>query len=208
MSSIDIYTSIDYIIESQLHDVLRSSFIPTRLYIKRIRTPQKVIWYFGKYTRNNIMSYTGSGVKWKNIVKHYGKDSIETVWVSDWYTNPEEIFKVAISFSIENSIVESDMWANLIPETGIDAAGTIKSKRHCCPCCNKEFYAKPSANRKFCSISCQAKQATPNRKEHRNRMFEKYNIADNHWSKLGYKHPLQGIGHTNESKEKNEYFQH
>lgn len=95
-------------------------FKPTRLCIKKLNDT----YYFCKSTKKNIESYTGSGVKWKSLVKKYGRKNIKTLWVSDWYTDPHEIQKVALHFSKENNIVDSEMWANLKPEDGLSGGST------------------------------------------------------------------------------------
>lgn len=58
--------------------------------------------------------------KWKAIIKKYGYLNIKTLWISEWYFDPVEIQEIALQFSEENLIVESDMWANLRPENGLD----------------------------------------------------------------------------------------
>lgn len=82
--------------------------------------------YFGKTTRNP-MTYNGSGTYWKRHLKIHGKD-IETTWIQSY--EDEEICKEeALFFSKVYDIVESDEWANLTPETGLDgrysAAGEL-----------------------------------------------------------------------------------
>jgi hypothetical protein len=91
-------------------------FKPTRLYIKKLVG----IYYFGKTSVNDIGNYTGSGKLWKDRIKKYGKDKIETLWVSDWYYDPTEILEAASQFSLENDIENSPLWANLKLENGID----------------------------------------------------------------------------------------
>ena len=101
--------------------------MPTRLAIKKLAG----ILYFCKSTVENISIYSGSGVEWKDRIKKYGKENIETLWISDWYICPHEIQRVALDFSRENQIVESDKWANLKPENGLDGGskkGHKKSK--------------------------------------------------------------------------------
>lgn len=93
-----------------------SIYKPTRLCIKKLAG----IYYFCKSTRHDIFKYTGSGIKWKNLIKKYGRKNIETLWVSDWYYSAQEIHDVAIHFSEENDIVNSDKWANQVPEWGLD----------------------------------------------------------------------------------------
>jgi len=94
------------------------AFKPTRLYIKELAG----IKYFGKTTCSDPYLYSGSGVVWRDRIKKYGRDNIKTLWVSDEYTDPFLLQEVALHFSMENNIVESEMWANLRPETGLDGA--------------------------------------------------------------------------------------
>jgi hypothetical protein len=117
MTSTDIYP----IIEKHLRNDVKN-FTATILYIKRIkRDCGKYIYYFGKTKRLDIAkSYLGSGTLWSNFIRKYGKSSIETVWISDAYTDALEIQKVALLFSVENNIVDSGDWANLKLENGLD----------------------------------------------------------------------------------------
>lgn len=117
MTSKTIYKSIDHYIT---HDV--KNYTPSVLYIKRIRRDSGCfIYYFGKTKRvDEVYKYSGSGVIWEDYIKKYGKENIETVWVSDVYFDHIEIQSIAISFSIENNIVESESWANRKLENGID----------------------------------------------------------------------------------------
>jgi hypothetical protein len=64
------------------------------------------------------------------MMKKYGKKNVKTHWVSDWYTDPYEIQKIALHFSYENEIDKSEKWANLKPENGLDGGSTsdIQSK--------------------------------------------------------------------------------
>lgn len=93
---------------------------PTRLQILRHKVTGKK--YFSKSTKSDerIESYYGSGTYWLDHISKHGKD-IERLWLSDWYYD-ESITKFALRFSRLNKIVESDEWANLIPENGIDGA--------------------------------------------------------------------------------------
>jgi len=98
-------------------------FKPTRLAIKELNGKL----YFCKSISKDIVAYTGSGTLWRRICKKYGKENIKTLWVSDWYFTPQEIQQVALHFSKENQIVESDKWANMKPEDGLD--GGIQSDK-------------------------------------------------------------------------------
>ena len=93
---------------------IKQSFKPCRLYIKELAGMK----YFGKTSRDPY-TYLGSGTIWKDRIKKYGKENIKTLWVSEWFYDPQQIHDYALNFSEENRIVESDEWANLRPENGI-----------------------------------------------------------------------------------------
>ncbi len=57
-------------------------------------------------------------------MKKYGKKNVKTHWVSDWYSDPYEIQRIALHFSYENNIDKSEKWANLKPENGLDGGST------------------------------------------------------------------------------------
>lgn len=92
-----------------------SKFRPTRLYIKELCG----VYYFGKSCAKNVEVYSGSGVIWRKRIKKYGKDKIRTIWISDWYYDPQLLQEVAMHFSEENDIVNSSKWANIMPENGL-----------------------------------------------------------------------------------------
>lgn len=104
-----IYTSI------VITEEIEQKFRPTRLAVKELNG----IKYFCKTIRKNIESYTGSGVRWTNHVKKYGKKNIKTLWVSNWFYCPYHLQDFALMFSEYNKIVESYDWANIIPENGL-----------------------------------------------------------------------------------------
>lgn len=85
------------------------------LYIKQHN--QTGMKYFGK-TLKNPHTYKGSGKYWKRHLKKYGND-VSTIAVYEFDTL-EELSTFAIKFSHDNNIVESDQWANLIIENGLD----------------------------------------------------------------------------------------
>jgi hypothetical protein len=76
--------------------------------------------YFGKSIREDIHIYTGSGKYWSNHFKKHGKTYIVTEWVSEWFETLEEIKEFALAFSEIFDIVNSDEWANLQEENGLD----------------------------------------------------------------------------------------
>jgi hypothetical protein len=96
---------------------------PTRLYIKQC--PHCGLKYFGKSTKQNIEKYPGSGTKWtRHLVKHDVKPI--HLWNSDWYTDTS-ISRFALKFSNINKIVESNNWANLKLENGLDGGDTSQT---------------------------------------------------------------------------------
>jgi hypothetical protein len=75
--------------------------------------------YFGKTTKNPY-KYSGSGKYWKKHIKKHGNDVTTTV-IGE-FADIEQCTQFAINFSNENNIVESNEWANLIVENGMDGA--------------------------------------------------------------------------------------
>jgi hypothetical protein len=96
-----------------------SIYKPTWLYIKQHN--QTGLKYFGKTIRKDPRKYLGSGKYWKSHLAIHGSD-IDTIWCQ-LFENKEELMEYAIRFSTENKIVESNEWANLIPEDGISSSG-------------------------------------------------------------------------------------
>jgi len=93
-----------------------SDFKPTTLYIKQHN--KTGLKYFGKTTQDNPKKYSGSGLYWKDHLKVHGND-VTTVW-SQLFEDKQSLSDFAIKFSEENNIVDSDNWANLKPENGLD----------------------------------------------------------------------------------------
>jgi hypothetical protein len=89
---------------------------PTRLYIKQCSHCN--LKYFGKHTGQNIEVYSGSGTKWNNHLSKYNAKPVH-LWNSDWYYDTS-ISRFAIKFSRLNKIVDSDNWANLKEENGLE----------------------------------------------------------------------------------------
>lgn len=103
--------------------------IKTFLYIKQHSVTG--LKYFGKTCQDPI-KYLGSGKYWKCHIKTHGKEHINTIWVSEPYTDSNAISQFALAFSKEHNIVESKDWANLIDENGLDggiATWSEESKR-------------------------------------------------------------------------------
>ena len=97
------------------------SIPPTVLYIKQHSITG--LKYFGKTTKDPL-KYKGSGTDWKLHLKEYGSEHIITIWVSELYTDKDAIMEAALTFSRDNNIVESELWANQKIENGLDGGGT------------------------------------------------------------------------------------
>jgi hypothetical protein len=90
---------------------------PTYLYIKQHSVTG--LKYFGKTTKDPL-KYNGSGKRWLRHLKKHGTEHVISIWVSEPYIDSDAITEFALTFSIENNIVESKDWANLIQENGLD----------------------------------------------------------------------------------------
>lgn len=110
---------------------------PTRLYIKQC--PCCRLKYFGKTTNQDIENYTGSGKRWKYHLKKHNVEPIH-LWNSYWYYDTS-ITRFALKFSRMNKIVESNEWANLKEEDGIDGGWDYVNS-------SKEIAQKRSMNMK------------------------------------------------------------
>lgn len=73
--------------------------------------------YFGK-TRKNPYTYNGSGTYWKRHLKIHG-NNVETTWVQA-YDDEKLLVEEAEFFSKVYDIANSNEWANLTPENGLD----------------------------------------------------------------------------------------
>lgn len=98
-----------------------SIYIPTWLYVKKHN--KTGLKYFGKTTSNDPIKYLGSGKYWQLHLKKHGND-VSTMWCH-LYIDKDELVEDALSFSKFHNIVNSDEWANLKPETGIDGGGLV-----------------------------------------------------------------------------------
>jgi hypothetical protein len=144
-----------------------NTITPTYLYIKQHSITG--LKYFGKTTNSNPLKYLGSGTYWKKHIRKHGEEYVETIWMSEPYTNKEILTEVALKFSIENNIVESNEWANLILENGLDGGthGAIVSS---------ETRNKISASNSRRRLSDATKQKIKN---------SKLNISDETRAKIG-----------------------
>ena len=76
--------------------------------------------YFGKTTKKDPHKYTGSGKYWLNHLKKHGKN-IDTEIIGRFECE-KKCSEFALKFSMENNILESNQWANLRLENGLDGA--------------------------------------------------------------------------------------
>lgn len=102
------------------------SFKPTFLYIKKHEITGKL--YFGKTTKDHVLSYNGSGKHWLSHVKKHGESHVTTLWYC-LFLDKESVEHFAISFSKMNNIVQSDEWLNLKEENGLDG-GSNKGRKN------------------------------------------------------------------------------
>lgn len=82
--------------------------------------------YFGK-TNKKSSSYKGSGLYWTSHIKKHGREHVLVEYVAS-FDNQEEATEFGLKFSADNNIVESNEWANLIPENGISGGRTIHTQ--------------------------------------------------------------------------------
>ena len=92
---------------------------PTYLYIKEHNVTG--LKYFGKTTKDPY-KYNGSGKHWVRHIKKHGKEHVNTVWISEPFTDESRLVEFALLMSEELDVVKSNMWANLKEENGLDGA--------------------------------------------------------------------------------------
>lgn len=92
---------------------------PTCLYIKQHKITG--LMYFGKTTKSDVVKYKGSGKYWIRHLNKHGYN-VETLWISELFLDEALLIEFAEFFSETFNIVESDKWANIKPENGLDGA--------------------------------------------------------------------------------------
>lgn len=167
---------------------------PTYLYIKQCSITK--LKYFGKTYQPDPYGYLGSGVRWVNNYKKYGKENIITLWVSELYCDTS-IQEIALHFSNENDIVNSDQWANLIPENGLDGGGCLAGPSH--PLngfVHDKKFKEDCSNRTI--------KMNNDRSKNRIHQWNKENMTKEHKDKLSKakvgNQNAKGFKHTDESK--------
>ena len=90
------------------------------LYIKTHRITG--LKYFGKTEKDDPISYWGSGIRWRRHLMKHGYDCDTEIYLQSEDRN--YIIREALRFSRAYDIVNSDLWANLREENGVD--GQVK----------------------------------------------------------------------------------
>ena len=85
------------------------------------------IKYLCKTIRENHDAYSGSGTRWNNILNKYGKDHVRTRVIFTTHSK-SEFKRVGLLLSEQWDIVDSNDWANLVPENGDGGGGVIGGK--------------------------------------------------------------------------------
>jgi hypothetical protein len=149
---------------------------------------QSGLKYFCKTTRNNPLTYLGSGRYWKRHLAIHGKD-ISTLWCY-LYHSKQELIDDAISFSASHNIVKSvdssgqKIWANEKNENGLDG-GSQKGRILSESCRAKLSIAgkqriQTELTKNKIKMSKQGKKRSPFSQEWKD------NLSNNHRSKKGY----------------------
>lgn len=101
---------------------MSSAFKPTALLVMEHNITG--LKYFCKTTLlDRVHRYKGSGVVWTKHMREHGFDV--KVGLLGFYIDEDRCLNAAKTFSIENNIVDSDEWANLVIETGRMGASMI-----------------------------------------------------------------------------------
>ena len=93
----------------------------TYLYIKQHEITG--LKYFGKTTKKDPYKYNGSGKYWTRHIKKHGVERVKTIWCK-LFTDIDELQRVALAMSEMYDIVDSEFWANMQPENGLDGGLT------------------------------------------------------------------------------------
>jgi hypothetical protein len=117
-------------------------FNPTRLMIKR--HTKTGLRYFCKTPRKNYLKYLGSGSRWTQHIKKHGIEYVVTDWVSEPFNDPNDIKEFAVLFSEFFDIVNSNDWANLKIEDGLEGGMSSQTA--------KEMWQKPGVKERRSAI--------------------------------------------------------
>ncbi len=136
--------------------------------------------YFGKteryFTEESLQKYYhGSGKKWIEHLKEYGDDVTMEIY---GIFEHDEVEIHARSFSKDNNIVESDTWANIIPENGI-GGGRIGGFHH-----TEDSKKKISAATKQYFLKYGSRQHSEETKTKIRERFQGIKLSEEHKEKL------------------------
>lgn len=98
------------------------SFVPTYLMIKMHR--KTGLLYLCKTVSKDFQRYKGSGTLWRNHIKKYGTEFVDTIWFK-LFNDIHELVYVSLYLSQQFDIVNArdrngnKLWANLMFENGI-----------------------------------------------------------------------------------------
>lgn len=157
-----------------------STFKPTWLYIKQHNVTK--LKYFGKTTKPSPLEYLGSGLHWRRHLTLHGAD-ISTTWCK-LFNNREELIEFAISFSEENRIVESEEWANIKPENGLDGGSQLG--RTLSESCRKKLSDAGKKRVQSATTKEKISASKIGKERHPFSQSWKDNLSANHRSKHGY----------------------
>jgi len=97
---------------------MKNNFKPTFIYIKKCGHCD--LKYFGMTTKLDPIKYKGSGTFWmSHLKKHKCRDKVITLFYRR-FTDQRKCVRFSILFSKIANIVNSDKWANLIIEDGLN----------------------------------------------------------------------------------------
>jgi len=97
------------------------------LYIKQHSITK--LRYFGFTKQKSPTTYKGSGKYWKSHCKIHGWEYVETIKIFI-FEDQKEATSFALMFSEYYDIVNSKVWANLIPEDAISKGPDVTGRKH------------------------------------------------------------------------------
>lgn len=187
-------------------------FTPTYLYVKR--HTKTGLFYLGK-TKKNPLNYLGSGLYWTRHLKIHGKH-VETLW-SKLYIDKDECQTIAIKLSLWFNVIDSDLWANLKYENGIDGGsegminpiGMLGKKQtveaRVAQSKSKLGSNNPNFGRKY-TIEERKKFGRTGKRHHmfnkKHNIDTKQKMCDNHADFSGKNNPMFNKKHSDTTKEK------
>jgi hypothetical protein len=168
---------------------MKKCFKPTYLYIKQHKLTG--VKYFGKTTRSEkflLEKYLGSGKKWIDHINKNGTQFVDTIWYRLFETK-DELVEFACMFSQHFDITNSNEWANLKLENGLDGGSNGRSG-----------WIPSDSTRNLWKIQRVGKKVSEDTKikwKKNNRGIKENNFF---YKKTGQLHPLHGYKHSTEER--------